>query len=158
MSETLPLRPGFVVALGAALVGCYSLSPLRGAEPQVGRQVAFDINDTGRVVLGGTVGPQITQIEGQLVEKDSAGYVLAVSAIRLIGGGQQVWAGERVRLDSRFVGSAYERRFSPGRTIGLGVIGAGGIAAFVAGFSWATGGNDPFPMPGDTVETSVGRP
>jgi hypothetical protein len=147
-----------VLILGAVLAGCYALSPLKGAEPQVGKKVAFDVNDTGRVALGGTMGPQIAQVEGQLLEKDSTGYLLAVSQIRTIQGGQQVWSGEQVRVNSRFVGSAYERKFSLGRTIGLGAVGAGGVALFVAGFSWATGGADPIQPPSDTGNTKRGRP
>lgn len=158
MRLTSPALLASLAVFGTALAGCYSLSPLRGAEPRLGSQVAFDVNDTGRVALGGTMGPQIMQIEGQLVEKDSGGYVLSVSTVRLVGGGYQVWSGERVRLDSRFLGPAYQRRLSLSRTLGMGVVGAGGIAAFVAGFSWATGGNDPHPLPGDSSNTSVGRP
>jgi hypothetical protein len=144
--------------LGTALVACYSLQPLRGAEPEVGNRIAFDLNDSGRVVLGGTMGPEIAQVEGQLLNKDSTGYLLAVSTIRLLRGGEQVWAGEQVRLDSRYLGSGYARRFSVGRSIGLGAVAVGGIAAFVAGFSWVTGGADPTPSPGDTAQTSTGRP
>jgi hypothetical protein len=140
------------------LVGCYTLRPLGGAEPELGTRVAFDVNDTGRVALGGTMGPQIAQVEGQLIDKDSAGYLLAVSSIRLLQGGEQVWTGERVHLDSRYVGSAYGRRFSLGRTIGLSVVGAGGIAAFVATVSLVTGGSDPKGGPGDSVDVRFGRP
>jgi len=147
-----------VALSGIVLVGCYTLKPIGGAEPEIGTRVAFDVNDTGRVVLGGTMGPQIAQVEGQLIAKDSSGYLLAVSAIRLLQGGEQVWAGEQIRLDPHHVGTAYARRFSLGRTLGLGVLGAGGIAVFVAGFSWVTGGADANPQPGDTAETSIARP
>jgi hypothetical protein len=153
--------PGRLVGLalvGTILVGCYTLRPMRGAQPQVGTRVAFDLNDAGRVALGGSMGPQIAQVEGQLIDQDSTGFLLAVSTIRLLQGGEQVWAGEQVRLDSRYLGSAYARRFSLGRTIGLGVIGAGGIAAFVAGFSWVTGGSDPGQTPGDSSDIRLGRP
>lgn len=155
---SLPGRLVGLAVFGTVLVGCYTLRPLRGAEPELGTRVAFDVNDTGRVALGGTMGPQIAQVEGQLIDKDSAGYLLAVSSIRLLQGGEQVWSGEQVRVDSRYVGTAYGRRFSLGRTIGLGVVGAGGIAAFVATLSLITSGSDPFPRPGDSVDVRFGRP
>lgn len=153
-----PRRFAGVLIGGAVLAGCYSLSPLRGAEPEVGTQVAFDVTDTGRVVLGGSMGPQIAQVEGRLLEKDTTGYLVSVSNVRLIQGGGQVWAGEQIRLNPRFIGSAYARRFSLSRTLGLSAIGAGGIAAFVAGFSWVSGGADAQPPPGDSSNTRVGRP
>jgi hypothetical protein len=35
--------------------------------PAVGEKVAFDVNDAGRVALGGSLGPEIAQIEGRVV-------------------------------------------------------------------------------------------
>ena len=69
---------------GAVLAGCYTLQPASGGAPVVGTKVAFDVNDAGRVALGGPLGPEVTQIEGQLVQQDSSGYLLAVSAIRTL--------------------------------------------------------------------------
>lgn len=143
---------------GAVLAGCYSLQPMHGAEPQPGMRVAFDVTDTGRVAMGGSMGPQIAQVEGLLMGKDSTGYLVSVSTVRLIEGGQQIWSGEHVRLNPRFVASAYQRRFSLSRTIGLGAVAAGGIAAFVGSISLVTGGADAPGGGDDTVATKVGRP
>ena len=68
-----------VLTLGASLAGCYTLQPARGATPVVGEKVAFDVNDAGRVALGGSLGPEIAQIEGRVVGHDSGEYVLAVN-------------------------------------------------------------------------------
>jgi hypothetical protein len=152
-------RFSIVVATGALLAGCYSLQPARGAAPEVGTRVAFDVNDIGRVGLGGALGPEVAQIEGRLVERDSAGYLLAVSNIRLLHGGEQVWTGEQVRVRPEFVGNTYSRRFSMGRSIGFGAASIGGFAAFLATRSLLTSSNrgDDGP-PGDTLHTRLGRP
>lgn len=147
-----------VLLSGAVLAGCYTLQPASGGAPVVGTKVAFDVNDAGRVALGGPLGPEVTQIEGQLVQQDSSGYLLAVSAIRTLRGGEQVWAGEQVRVRPEYLGNTYERRFSLGRSIGLGVVGAGGLAAIIASRSLlglSTKGDDPID---DTVNTRLGRP
>ena len=104
-------RFSIVVAAGALLAGCYSLQSAGGATPEVGTKIAFDVNDAGRVGLGGALGPEVMQIEGRLIERDSAGYLLAVSHIRLLQGGEQVWTGEQVRVRPEFVGNTYTRRF-----------------------------------------------
>ncbi len=146
-----------VVAVAFLAAGCYTLQPARGA-PQVGQRVAFDVNDAGRVALGGEIGPEIAQIEGQLLNNGTEDYLIAVSTVRLIRGGEQVWTGEQVRIKSEYVGTAYERRFSRGRSIALGSAVVGGFAAFLVGRSLIGAGQD---HPGggvDTAQTRIVRP
>jgi hypothetical protein len=121
--------------------------------------MAFDLNDAGRVGLGGALGPEVAQIEGRLVERDSAGYLLAISNVRLLQGGEQVWTGEQVRIRPEFVGNTYIRRFSMGRSIGFGAVGIGGFAALLATRSLLGSGDksDDRP-PDDSVNTRLGRP
>jgi hypothetical protein len=152
-------RCSIVFAAGVLLAGCYSLQPAGGTAPEVGTKVALDVNDVGRVGLGGALGPEVAQVEGRLLERDSAGYLLAISNIRLLQGGEQVWTGEQVRIRQEFVGNTYVRRFSLGRSIGFGAAGIGGFAAFLATRSLLGSGNqgDDGP-PGDSVDVRLGRP
>ena len=113
------------------LAGCYTLQPAGGIVPDVGNQVAFDVNDAGRVALGGSMGPEISQIEGRLVRRDSAQYVLAVSTVHLLRGGEQSWAGETVHVKNDYVGTSYLRQFSPGRTVVLSALGLVAVGAIV---------------------------
>lgn len=140
------------------LAGCYTLQPVRGPAPEVGTKVAFDVNDAGRVALGGSMGPEIAQVEGQLISQDGSSYLVAVSVVRLLRGGEQIWTGEQVRLKSEQVGTAYERRFSLGRTISLGALGVGGFTAFFVTRSLLGSGTQDGKASGDTLSTSFGRP
>lgn len=141
------------------MAGCYTLQPAMGGVPPVGSKVAFDVNDAGRVGLGGALGPEIAQVEGRLLEKDSTGYLVAISNVRLLRGGEQVWAGEQVRIKPEFVGNSYEKRFSAGRSVALGAAGAGGIAAFFIGRSLLGGGSIPgSEPPPDSAGTRLWRP
>ena len=129
-----------------SLGGCYSYGAPRGPEPEIGKDVALDINDAGREGLGGQMGPDIATVQGQLIEKDSAGYLLSVSAVKLRQGGEQVWMGERVRIRNDFVWNRAEKRFSWGRTAAFGALGLGGIGGLLA----ALGAFDPgFSEPGN---------
>lgn len=92
-----------------------------------GRQIAFDITDAGRVALGGQMGPEIDQVEGHFVEAQNGDYILSVSSVKLLRGGTQVWAGEQVRINKQHVNRVFERKFSRGRTIALGVVAAAGV-------------------------------
>ena len=135
------------------LAGCYTMQPARGTVSDVGTRMALDVNDAGRVALGGSMGPEISQIEGQLLGKEAGDYVVAVSAIKLLRGGEQSWSGEKVHIKSEYVSSVYERRFSMGRTLALGAVGAGAIA-FLVSRSLKTDPEtaDP-PTPGDSSNT-----
>ncbi len=139
------------------------MQPPRGPEPQAGTVVGFDINDAGRTGLENTMGPDLSRVEGQLIEKDSAGYLLAVSNVKLRNGGAQVWSGERVRIRSDYFYNMYERKFSLGRTVALGALAAGGLGALILTASLLVQGGsqsdngDPCP-PDCGPDTRIGRP
>jgi hypothetical protein len=152
MVQRVHVLAGTVLSL--SLVGCYTLRPTGGSTPAVGTRVAFDVNDAGRFALGGALGPEIAQIEGRLLEQENGEYVLAVSGVRQLRGGEQTWNGETVRIKREHVNSTYERRFSRGRTIALGVTGVG-LVAFIVTRSLIGSGNDPTPVPGDSSHTQL---
>jgi hypothetical protein len=120
------------IAAGVLLTGCYTLQPVGSVAPSPGEVVALDINDQGRVALGGSVGPEIARIEGTLVGHDSEEYLLSVRRLQLLRGGEQIWTGERVRIRHDFVGNVYERELSRGRSLTLAAVVVGGFVAFFA--------------------------
>ena len=148
-----------VVFLCFILAGCYTLRPAGGAVPDVGTEVAFDINDAGRVALGGSMGPEIARVQGRLLSRNEEDYLIAVSSIRLLRGGEQVWRGERVRIRPEYIGSAYERRLSKGRTIAFAAVAVGGaVAFFISRDLFGLGSGDDRKPPIDTAQTRIGRP
>jgi hypothetical protein len=148
------LRNAGIAAMGLNLVGCYTLQPSRGVAPAIGERVAFDVNDTGRAALGGSMGPEIGQIEGRLVQKDTTQYVVAESSIRLLPGGEQSWSGDQVHIKSDYVTTTYARHFAKGRTIALSAVGIGALAFLVTRSLTATGDAD-VKVPGDSSSTMV---
>ena len=105
------------------------------------------------------MGPEIAQVEGRLLERTDEEFRLAVSVIRLLRGGEQLWRGEAVILKPEYLGSAYVKRHSPGRSIALGVVTIGGFTALMLSTNLLGGGNDEDPPGGgDTITTRLGRP
>ena len=152
------LHRSFRALAAVLLVGCYTFEPVQGPTPAVGTEVAFDINDAGRVALGGSMGPEIAQVEGRLVEKVPGDYLVAVTAVHLLRGGEQVWSKEPVHIKSEYVSSVYEKKFSAARSVALGAVGVGIVAA-IAGRSLIGGGMaDPGQQPSDTAHTTRRRP
>ena len=140
------------IALVAPLAGCYTLQPARGG-PELGTAVAFDINDAGRAALGGSMGPEIAQVEGRLVQREATDYVLSVNAVRLLRGGEQVWRGEQVHIKPEYVSSSYEKRFSKGRTVAITAIGLGAAAYLVTRSLLGAGSVDNTGLPPDSINT-----
>lgn len=156
------LRSIGVVVACLIVAGCYSLQVAPGLDVTVGSQVAFDINDAGRVALGGVMGPELSQVEGRVYSKESGVYVLAVTMVHLLRGGEQVWTGERISIRSEYVTKVYERRFSKGRTIAASVAGAGVVLIFVTRAITGAGRSDVGKEPVDTAHSArrpvYGRP
>lgn len=146
-----------MAVLALPLAGCYTLQPVGTGVPPVGQRVAFDVNDAGRIALGPLIGPEIAQIEGRLLSNGTEDYLVAVSTVRLLRGGEQIWAGEQVRIRPEHVALTYERRFSRSRTLALAAT-AGGLAAVLIGRSLVGGGSDNPRIPIDTASTRIVRP
>lgn len=142
------------------LAGCYTLEPARQLTALTpGTVIALDLNDRGRAALGGSIGPEVGQIEGRFVSMDTSEYVLQVTGIRFLRGGKQGWTGEVVRVKSDYVSSRYERRFSAVRSVLLGAVAVGAIAAAAAkGLSAFGTGDAQGPAKGDTSATATRIP
>lgn len=112
------------------MTGCYTLEPVVSTPgPSLGLVMALEVNDVGRVALGGSMGPEIGVVEGRLVSQLNGEYVLAVTHVRFIRGGEQIWTGEQVSIKKEYVSRTFERRFHKGRTVALGAAIVGGILA-----------------------------
>ncbi|HEX7937668.1 MAG TPA: hypothetical protein VF483_01680 [Gemmatimonadaceae bacterium] len=107
------------------------MQPATGAGPEPGTLMAFEVNDVGRLALGGQMGPEIAHIEGRLLSNEKDEYQVAVRSVKLIRGGDQIWSGERVSIKKEYVSETYERRFSKSRTIALAAVFVVSVYAIV---------------------------
>lgn len=133
--------------------GCYTLTPVANIGVPLGTTVALDINDAGRVALGGSMGPEIRQVEGRLVGNANNEYTLAVSGVRFLRGGEQRWNGERVTIRSENVSALSERRLSKGRTAAFAGAGLGVLAFIVTRSVIGNGSVDPDKPPVDSSQS-----
>jgi hypothetical protein len=135
-------------------VGCYSLQPTGGVTPPLGTTIGLELNDVGRVALGGSMGPAIGRVEGRLVSRDSSEYVVAVTDVHLLDGGDQVWSGETVHIKSAYVSSVFERKLSVARSVALGAAGVGAAALIATASLTGFGSTDRPNSSGDTSQTN----
>lgn len=144
-----------VVAFGVlSAMGCYSLQPVAGQPLPLGTVVALGLNDAGRAAMGGQMGPEIAEIEGRLTETSSAEYVLAVAQIRLLRGGTQVWAGERVRIKTEYVTGVSTRTFSRSKTAIVSVAAIGVVVLAIKQGVFGNVAGEEKKNPSDTALTT----
>ena len=117
------LRDLEVVGVCRSLGGLLHAAAHRRSGPESGKSIGFDLNDAGRVALGGSMGPSIGQIEGRLVperhERVSSSRSPRFTSCR---GGEQVWRGES---RSHQVRVTCHRSTSAGFRSALGRLGGG---------------------------------
>ena len=146
-----------VAGIGVSMTGCYTLEPASAAVPAPGTRLALAINDVGRVALGGSMGPELRRVEGNLKSKEGDDYVVNVAGVELLQGGFQAWAGETVHINSSYVSAVYEKKFSKGKTalalgtvaVGIAMLSSRGIRSFIDPRDDGT--------PSDTFVTRRGR-
>jgi hypothetical protein len=145
-----------VVLLFAHLVattGCYTLTPVVNTGVPAGTRVALRITDAGRVALGGSMGPEIDTVEGRLVQHSDSAYLLSVSGVRFLRGGEQRWNGERISVRNEHVSGVSEQRLSKVRTVALGAATIAAVALAVSKGLGAFGDRDEGKPPVDTAQT-----
>jgi hypothetical protein len=121
-----------VTGIGLLTSSCFSLQPMAGSAPVPGTRMAFAINDVGRIALGGSMGPELLRVEGNLQSKDGDDYFVNVRGVELLQGGFQTWAGETVRINSSYVSAVYEKKFSTVKTVGAVALVAGAVAVLAS--------------------------
>jgi hypothetical protein len=119
--------------------------------------IGLDITDAGRVALGGAMGPEIAQVQGRLISSDETEFVVGVSQLELLRGGEQIWHGEPVHIKREYVSSIYERRFSKTRTVIAGAVGVGIVAALATQTLRGVFTQEEGKAPGDTLQ-AIRRP
>ena len=121
-----------IVLTGAFSLACYVYTPVESVAPGSNIEVALSLTDVGRVEAGHALGPSVDRVEGRVESMSDTAYVLRVTSVRDIRGVVTKWSGEAVTVPMSWVGNAYQRRFSKGRTYVLAGVLAAGAAAFIA--------------------------
>jgi hypothetical protein len=128
--------------------------PVAGTAPLLGARVALQITDAGRVALGGTVAPEVAEVEGRLVAQDSAQVVLSVLAVRPLRGGVQVWSGERLAVSRAHIALIKERHFSKSKSAILAGAVSAALAVVIRQGVLGGGILDPTTPPPDTAQST----
>src|SRR5215204_4173949 len=124
-------RRSVAVTVGVLHVctACFSYAPVQ-TTPAPGTQVALEVTDQGRVALSEKIGPGVVRLEGTLAGVENDALLVDASAVRQVRGYISDLGGVRVRLPQQYVARMDERQLSRKRTLIVGGVIVGVIAAF----------------------------
>jgi hypothetical protein len=137
------------VAAATLLGACYThtnAGPVNTASPKLGTRVTLQLTPQGVATFSGQLGPQVTYVEGDILESDTAALRLTVRRVedsRHISTG---WKGEQVTVPREAIATITERRLSVGATAIMGALAVGGVLGAYAAFG-TTGGTDGVAIP-----------
>jgi hypothetical protein len=118
-----------IVIAVPALVACYTYRPLPTATPEPGTRVSVDLTDAGSVQLTNQLGPEVTQVQGEVLGVDSTALHLALLSTANRRGIEADWQREPVSIPTNAFGSLEQRRLSVGGTALFGGLALGGLYA-----------------------------
>lgn len=120
-----------IIAVSAALSGCYSYIPVPIADARPNRVVAADISDVGRVALARQAGAEVARVEGELAEHSDTALRVTVAEVQYLNGIVNRWQGQDVVLRPQDVKLLSERTLSRGRTAAAALLGGAVLAAVI---------------------------
>lgn len=100
------------------------------------------------------MGPEIGQIEGRLVQNTGSEYLVAVTDVHFLRGGEQVWSGENIHVPNGYVTQVYQRRLSKVKTVAMAAVGIGAVAFLATRGLGGLGDVTQPETPGDTGHTT----
>lgn len=100
----------------STMTGCFTAKPVVGEPLPAGTEVLVKVTDAGRFNLAAQLGPGVDVVEGRLISRDASAVTVAAASVTLLGGGHQVWSGERIRIGADQVALLSKKQFSRGRT------------------------------------------
>ena len=134
--------------VAVSLLGaCYSYQTVDTVAPQPGKRIALTITPEGVKMLTLQLGPQITTVEGDLLEADSTAIRLA---LRRVENSQRLgtkWNGEQVTIPREVIERVSQRRLSIGATAIASGLAVGGVLGAYAAFG-TSGQADGVAFPG----------
>jgi hypothetical protein len=132
------------------LAACYSYRPVDAVAPKPGKRIALTLTPAGVKMLTLQLGPQVTSVEGDLLEADSTAIRLA---LRRVENSQRLgtkWNGEQVTIPREVIEKVSERRLSIGATAIASGLAVGGVLGAYAAFGTSGQANGvavPGPIP-----------
>lgn len=114
------------------VAGCYTYVPSDPSRLIPGQQVAYDLNDLGRLNLSSQIGEEVARVAGVVVQQSPASSTLKVTELTYLNGRSTQWSGEAITIRQDFIKASYEQQLSKSKTAAAALAGAAGVGALIA--------------------------
>ncbi len=111
--------------------GCY-VYPAISTVPVPGTRLRFELNDRGRVGLGGSLGPSAERLEAVLQADMDSAYSVKMVSVSYLNGQSNRWTGEPLVVSKDYLRNVTVREFSKSRTILTAAAVLGGAVLLIA--------------------------
>ncbi len=116
-----------VVLLLALAAGCYTTRPVAAPGPEAGSRISAHLSRSGADSLSRLLGPDITEVNGKVVDAGSDTLRVSVLSVTNGRGIPSSWRGELVPLPRTQLDYVGQRRLAAGGTVILGATLMGGL-------------------------------
>lgn len=111
------------------IAGCYTYQPLPRTPPAPGTRVSAELTDQGSIDMSSQLGPEVAQVNGEVIEADSTALRLAILGTANRRGIESDWQREQVAIPVNALGRLEQRKLSVGGTALAGGLAIGGLYA-----------------------------
>jgi hypothetical protein len=106
-----------VVAISFLVGACSTYAPTSLAAAPTSGTVRFDLTDAAHSESFGSLGTQVTSVEGRVRSTSDSAVTIAVSEVGRVAADNQAYQGDMITIPTRYIGRVEQKRTQVGRSL-----------------------------------------
>jgi hypothetical protein len=106
-----------VVAISFLVGACSTYAPTSLAAAPTSGTVRFDLTDAAHSESFGSLGSQVTSVEGKVRSTSDSAVTIAVSEVGRVAADNQAYQGNMITIPTRYIGRVEQKRTHVGRSL-----------------------------------------
>jgi hypothetical protein len=106
-----------VVAISFLVGACSTYAPTSLAAAPESGTVRFDLTDAAHSESFGSLGSQVTSVEGKVRSTSDSAVTIAVSEVGRVAADNQEYHGDMITIPTRYIGRVEQKRTQVGRSL-----------------------------------------
>jgi hypothetical protein len=106
-----------IVAITFLVGACFTYAPTSLAAAPNGGTVRFDLTDAAQSESFGSLGSQVTSVEGKVRSTSDSAVTISVSEVGRVAADNQAYQGDMITIPTRYIGRVEQKRTQVGRSL-----------------------------------------
>jgi hypothetical protein len=106
-----------IVAITFLVGACSTYAPTSLAAAPTGGTVRFDLTDAAHSESFGSLGSQVTSVEGKVRSTSDSAVTISVSEVGRVAADNQAYQGDMITIPTRYIGRVEQKRTQVGRSL-----------------------------------------